>query len=46
MRWTGLAIRDAVTIERARFQQNSDGVLEAPSVPSEDRAPGICDYQD
>jgi len=25
MRWTGLAIRDAVTIERARFQQNGDG---------------------
>jgi integrase/recombinase XerD len=25
MRWTGLAIRDAVTIERARFQQNGNG---------------------
>jgi integrase/recombinase XerD len=25
MRWTGLAIRDAVTIERARCQQNGDG---------------------
>jgi site-specific recombinase XerD len=25
MRWTGLAIRDAVTIERARFQKNGNG---------------------
>jgi site-specific recombinase XerD len=25
MRWTGLAIRDAVSIERARFQENGDG---------------------
>lgn len=25
MRWTGLAIRDAVTIERARFEQNGNG---------------------
>jgi integrase/recombinase XerD len=25
MRWTGLAIRDAVTVERARFQQHGDG---------------------
>ena len=25
MRWTGLAIRDAVTIERTRFQANGDG---------------------
>lgn len=26
MRWTGLAIRDAVTIERSRFEQNGNGL--------------------